>query len=79
MCVGYQGKALIKDIELALPKGKILTLIGPNGAGKSTVLKSIDGQLETIQGAAFLGKESLTNMKSDERARKMSVVFTEKL
>ncbi|MBO5461323.1 MAG: ABC transporter ATP-binding protein [Ruminococcus sp.] len=79
MCVGYQGKTLIKDIEIALPKGEILTLIGPNGAGKSTVLKSIAGQLQTISGAAFLGNESLTDMKEDERAKRMSVVFTEKL
>lgn len=79
MSVGYQGKTLIKDIEIALSKGEILTLIGPNGAGKSTVLKSIAGQLETISGTAYLGKESLTDMKIEERAKQMSVVFTEKL
>ena len=38
MCVGYDGKPLIKDIEINLPRGEILTLIGPNGAGKSKAL-----------------------------------------
>ena len=43
MTVGYQKRPLIRDIEIGLKKGEILTLIGPNGAGKSTVLKSIAG------------------------------------
>ena len=37
--VGYDGKPLIEEVEIALRKGEILTLLGPNGAGKSTILK----------------------------------------
>ena len=48
LCVGYDNKPLIKDVEIALLKGEILSLIGPNGAGKSTVLKSIAGQLQLL-------------------------------
>ena len=33
MTVGYDGKPLIRDIEIRLNRGEILTLIGPNGAG----------------------------------------------
>lgn len=36
MTVGYDGKALIRDIRLSLEKGQCLTLIGPTAAGKST-------------------------------------------
>lgn len=79
MCVGYDNKPLIKEIELALPKGEILSLIGPNGAGKSTVLKSITGQLQLIGGTVYFGNDSLTEMKASELARKMSVVLTQKL
>ena len=45
MTVGYSGKSLIREIEIGLNRGEILTLIGPNGAGKSTILKSITRQL----------------------------------
>ena len=41
LAVGYNGKPLIRDIEIRLRAGEILTLIGPNGSGKSTILKSI--------------------------------------
>ena len=79
MCVGYDNKPLIKEMELALPKGEILSIIGPNGAGKSTVLKSIAGQLRLIDGTVYLGETVLSEMKADELAKKMSVLFTEKI
>lgn len=79
MCVGYDGKPLIKDMEIHLPRGEILTLIGPNGAGKSTVLKSIAGQLRLLGGKVYLEENNLAEMKRGELAKKMSVVFTEKL
>ena len=79
MSVGYDGKPLIKEMEIGLPKGEILSLIGPNGAGKSTVLKSVAGQLELLGGTVYLGGAELAEMKRSELARKMSVVFTERL
>ena len=48
--VGYDGKPLIRQIEIGIQKGEILTLIGPNGAGKSTILKSIAGLLTWTDG-----------------------------
>ncbi len=79
MCVGYDNKPLIKELEISLSKREILSLIGPNGAGKSTVLKSIAGQLKLLGGAVYLGKDMLAEMKGNELAQKMSVVFTQKV
>ncbi|MGN0325607.1 MAG: ABC transporter ATP-binding protein [Lachnospiraceae bacterium] len=79
MSVGYQGKALIHDIEIGLHKGEILTLIGPNGAGKSTILKSIAKQLELIHGVVYLDKKELNHMSGLELSQRMAVVFTEKI
>lgn len=79
MCVGYDGKPVIRNITIALPKGEILTLIGPNGAGKSTVLKSIAGQLQLIGGAVYLDQTDLTQMSGKELSQQMAVVFTERI
>lgn len=79
MCVGYDNKPLIKDIEIELQGGEILCLIGPNGAGKSTVLKSIAGQLKLLGGTAYIGKDDLSEMRAGELAKRMSVVFTERV
>lgn len=79
MTVGYEGKPLIRDIDIRIKKGEILTLIGPNGAGKSTILKSIAGQLGLLGGAVYLDEKSLAGMKREELAKEMSVVFTQKI
>lgn len=79
MCVGYDHKPLIKDMEIVLPKGEIMCLIGPNGAGKSTVLKSIAGQLALLGGTVYLGEDDLSEMKAGEQAKRMSVVLTGKV
>ena len=54
LSVGYCGVPLIRDIEIHVSKGEILSLIGPNGAGKSTILKSIIRQLALIGGTVYL-------------------------
>lgn len=79
LTVGYNGKPLIKDIEMKLNRGEILTLIGPNGAGKSTILKSITRQLKTISGAVYLDKEKMNKMTDREVSRKLSVVLTDRM
>ena len=44
LSVGYESDVIVKDIDLTIKKGEIVTLIGPNGAGKSTILKTISKQ-----------------------------------
>lgn len=79
LSVGYHKRPLIKDIEIDLEKGEILTLIGPNGAGKSTVLKSIAKQLALIAGTIYLDEQSVESMSGTELSQNMAVVLTEKL
>ncbi len=79
MSVGYQGQTLIRDIEIELNRGEILTLIGPNGAGKSTILKTIAKQLKLIDGVVYIDRKELAQIPGTELSKKMAVVFTEKL
>uniref|UniRef100_A0A7S1UPJ2 ABC transporter domain-containing protein n=1 Tax=Grammatophora oceanica TaxID=210454 RepID=A0A7S1UPJ2_9STRA len=45
--IGYDPneEPLLKNIDLAIPRGMKLLLRGPNGAGKSTLLKALRGNL----------------------------------
>ena len=79
MTVGYHSVPLIKNIELNVKPGEILTLIGPNGSGKSTILKSITKQLSLISGTVYLDRQSMQSMTEREISKKMSVVMTERL
>ena len=79
LAVGYNGKTLIHDIDIALGKGSILTLIGPNGAGKSTILKTIVRQLAQIRGSVTLDGSDLFSMGAKELAKKQAVVLTDRI
>lgn len=79
MTVGYEGKPLIRDIEISLNRGEILTLIGPNGAGKSTILKSMTKQLKLVGGTVYLGGELMNRMSGKEIAKRLAVVMTERI
>ena len=79
LSVGYHGVPLVENIEIGLKKGQILTLIGPNGAGKTTILRSIIRQLEPLKGAVFLDGKELGRISAGELARRISVVFTERI
>ena len=79
LAVGYQGKALIHDINFGICKGEIVTLIGPNGSGKSTILKSITRQLRLVGGKVFFDDTSLTNISYKELSSRMAVVLTERI
>ena len=79
LVVGYQGVPLIKNIELSLKRGEILTLIGPNGAGKTTILKSIIRQLPKVGGAVVLFGRNMEELTGKELSTRMSVVLTERV
>lgn len=79
MTVGYNKKPLIKDIEIGINKGEIITLIGPNGSGKSTILKSISRNLELVGGTVMLENDKVTEMSFRDLSLKMSVMLTERI
>lgn len=79
LSVGYRGVPLIRDIEIHVSKGEILSLIGPNGAGKSTILKSIIRQLALIGGTVYLDGRSMRDLPERTIAQSMSVLMTERV
>ena len=76
LAVGYNKKALIRDIEISVRPGQIVTLIGPNGAGKSTILKSITRQLEPIAGTVSIRDTSIRHIPERKFAQTVSVMMT---
>ena len=79
LTVGYRGNIVIRDIDIKIEKGKILTLIGPNGAGKSTVLRTIAGQLNKIGGVVLLDRRDIQSLGAKRLARELAVVLTERV
>ena len=79
LTIGYNGKPLIKDINIAIKKGEIITIIGPNGAGKSTLLKNLARQLDPIEGCVYLEDFKLSEMSGSELSKKVAILFTDRI
>jgi branched-chain amino acid transport system ATP-binding protein len=47
---GYDGLAVIRDLNFHIDEGEVVGLLGPNGAGKTTTLLTISGLLKPISG-----------------------------
>ncbi len=77
--VGYNGVPLIKDIEIGLKKGEILTLIGPNGAGKTTIIRSMIRQLKPVAGVVYLEQTPIGEVPPHDLSKRLSVVLTERI
>ncbi|BFM49526.1 ABC transporter ATP-binding protein [Marinomonas sp. THO17] len=41
---GYDGKVILKDIDLKIQEGEFCSVVGPSGCGKSTLLRLLLGQ-----------------------------------
>ncbi len=59
VCKSYGKNSILKDINLEIPKGKIIGLLGPNGSGKTTLIKIINGLLETNSGTVLVNGEKI--------------------
>jgi ATP-binding cassette subfamily F protein 3 len=53
--IGYDGKPLARNIDLAISRGDSIALVGPNGIGKSTLLKSIIQKIPFLSGEVRYG------------------------
>ena len=72
----YQGRTVLKDLNLSVKAGTVFGLLGANGAGKSTTIECILGTKQADGGTALvLGRDA----KKDRRAvfQKVGVQFQE--
>jgi branched-chain amino acid transport system ATP-binding protein len=55
---GYGKKVVVRDIDLQVNQGGIVTLLGSNGVGKSTILRTITGQIRPQSGRLrYMGRD----------------------
>lgn len=83
--VGYGGKIIIRDLDLRLDKGKILSVVGESGTGKTTLGLSIMGLINEraekgiVQGKILLDGNDINRMSKEElrklRWSRLSMVF----
>ncbi|WP_299672744.1 ABC transporter ATP-binding protein [uncultured Roseobacter sp.] len=64
----YDGETLVvKDLNLAMPKGEFLTMLGPSGSGKTTCLMMLAGFETATHGDIRLDGQSINNIPPHKR------------
>jgi len=64
----YDGETLVvKDLNLAIPKGEFLTMLGPSGSGKTTCLMMLAGFETATHGEILLDNNPINNIPPHKR------------
>ena len=55
LALGYDGKAIVSNLNFSISPGDYLMVVGENGAGKSTLIKTLLHLQEQQAGPIMLG------------------------
>ncbi len=67
LSVGYGSYVVLRDVDITLDGGEIVSLLGLNGTGKSTLLKTLIGTLPVISGEMLLAGHVVTPWPAHRR------------
>ena len=75
---GYDQRTVLKDVNLVVPRGKVVSIMGGSGSGKTTLLRLIGGQIKPSRGSVLVDGEAVERLSGDELLhlrRKMGMLF----
>jgi len=74
----YDTRAILKNINLVVPRGKVVAIMGGSGCGKTTLLRLIGGQLKASTGNVNVDGQAVETLNNDQLRqlrRKMGMLF----
>ncbi len=69
----FDGKAVLKDINLNIRKGEFITFLGSSGCGKTTLLRMLAGFLKPDEGRITMEGKDITDLPP--HLRNLNTVF----
>ncbi|MBX0357558.1 ABC transporter ATP-binding protein [Halobacillus sp. Nhm2S1] len=74
-----QEVSVLKDINLEVGEGEIVTIVGRSGSGKSTLLNLMSGYIKPTEGDIFIADKRVTDYKesawAEFRADRLGFIF----
>lgn len=70
----FQGRQVLKGIELEIEKGEFVTLLGPSGCGKTTLLRIVAGLERGDGGKVILNGREIVEGQS-KKEQNIGMVF----
>ena len=72
----YGDNIILKDINLYINKGEVVSLIGPSGSGKSTILRCIVDLESITSGEILIEGNNLADKNVDKKIKKEMLLKT---
>ena len=66
--------AIIENLFVKIPMGKVTAIVGYNGSGKSTLLRSMARLLKPNSGTIYLDGSDIAKLPTKEMARKLAIL-----
>ena len=67
----YKNGDGVKNVNLSVRKGELVTLLGPSGCGKTTILRTIGGFIELSGGDVQIDGKSIIAISPEKRPTSM--------
>ena len=71
----FDDTLVLKNIDLEVAEGEMVSLVGPSGSGKTTILRLLAGLIQPSEGRVFIDGKNTSHMTSKERGA--IIVFQE--
>jgi phospholipid/cholesterol/gamma-HCH transport system ATP-binding protein len=74
----YDQRPVLTDINMEIPRGKVVAIMGSSGCGKTTTLRLIGGQLKPTSGEVLVNGQAVHALDTDglyELRRRMGMLF----
>jgi lipopolysaccharide export system ATP-binding protein len=65
----YDGREVVKGVDMLVKRGEVVGLLGPNGAGKTTTFYMVVGIISPEKGKITFDNYDITSLSIHERAR----------
>ncbi|MEW5810322.1 MAG: ABC transporter ATP-binding protein [Actinomycetota bacterium] len=74
LSLGYSDTAIVTDLTVAVPDGRITVIVGPNACGKSTLLRGLARLLRPTAGRVVLDGADISSLHTKEVARRVGLL-----
>ena len=74
LSLAYDGTAVVHELTLELPPGRITTIVGANACGKSTLLRGLARLMAPAAGRVLLDGQPITDLPSKQVARTLGLL-----
>ena len=61
------GVEAVKNVNVSISQGEVISVVGQNGSGKSTILRLLTGLLDKDAGSAYIKGKEISNRSEETK------------